>query len=266
MIEEESNGQEAAGTEPVVDSTPAGSWSGAGREGEGRSGCWKGMAIVLGILLVLIIGAGAWYWYYFHASQYRPTELSEPERVELEEKIEVVTGAPVEIPAELGEGVLIGGDPADDQTQVPPQFRDAPGSMTPEERRNLVFTEREINGFIGHNTELGERLYIDLKQDTVVAKVVWPFEEETPFVGGKTLRLRFTLGAALDANGQMSVMIRDVSVGGISIPSAWMGDLKGKNLVDLENAGGAGGFWESFARGVRDFEISNDELRVKLKE
>jgi hypothetical protein len=265
MVVEDGAVEQAAGPEPV--SVPPSTASGAGGDSGARGGCWKAAAIVLGIFLVLLIGAGAWYWYYFHASQYRPTELSEPERVELEEKIEVVTGQPVEIPAEMGEGVLIGGDPLDDQAQVPPKFRDvAPGGMTPGERRTLVFTEREINGFIGHNTELGERLYIDLKPGMIVAKVVWPFEEETPFVGGKTMRLRFSLGAEMNVDGQMAVVIRDVSVGGISIPNTWMGDLKGKNLVELEAASGQSGFWEAFAAGVSEFEIANDELRVKLNE
>ncbi|MEM7146683.1 MAG: hypothetical protein AAF591_16220 [Verrucomicrobiota bacterium] len=246
---------------PEVAASADGPLQGAGG---GRSGCWKGVAIVAVILLVLLLGAGVWYWYYFHAGPYRPVELTEPERVELEEKIEVVTGEPVVIPAEFGDEIIVAGDAADDQSQAPERFRDrAPGAMTPEERRTIVFTEREINGFLGHNTELGEVLYIDLKPGVVVAKVVWPFEEGTPLVGGKTLRLRVTLGAATDDAGAFGLVVRDVTVSGISVPNAWLGGIKGENLVELE---GEDGILGAFSAGIRDFEIANDEMRVRLRE
>ncbi|MEM8954688.1 MAG: hypothetical protein AAGD22_11095 [Verrucomicrobiota bacterium] len=253
------------GSEQGKESPGAVSADGPGRRDDGRrSGCWKGVAIVALVLVLILLGAGIWYWYYFHASPYRPVELTKPERVELEEKLEVVTGEPVVIPSEFEDEIMVVSNSSDDQSQVPERFRDrAPGAMTPEERRTIVFSEREINGFIGHNTELGEVLYIDLKPGVVVAKVVWPFEEETPFLGGKTLRVRVTMGAATNEAGEFGLVVRDVTVSGVSIPNAWLGGIKGENLVEWE---GQEGMLGAISAGIREFEIANDEMRVKLRE
>ena len=56
--------------------------------------------------------------------------------------------------------------------------------------------------------------------------------------------------------------IREVSVGGVPLPNAWLGSLKDVNLVGehLENDPGLQAFWA----GIEELEIQPDGLRVRL--
>ena len=60
------------------------------------------------------------------------------------------------------------------------------------------------------------------------------------------------------------VALRGVSLGGVPIPDAWLGNLKNVDLV--REFGGQGGFWDLFARGVEDVKVLDGSLLVKLKE
>ena len=66
------------------------------------------------------------------------------------------------------------------------------------------------------------------------------------------------------ADGRPVVAIRGISLGGVPLPRAWWGDIKGRNLV--EEFGAPGGFWDRFARGVDDLRIRDGELWVRLRE
>jgi len=57
---------------------------------------------------------------------------------------------------------------------------------------------------------------------------------------------------------------RGVSLGGIPLPNAWLGNLKHKNLVD--EFGTEGGFWKLFAEGIEDINVKEGHIRIKLKE
>ena len=60
------------------------------------------------------------------------------------------------------------------------------------------------------------------------------------------------------------VILRGVSVMGIPVPNAWLGNLKNVDLV--EQFGDGSGFWKRFADGVELIEIDDGKLHVKLKE
>jgi|GEM_PF-6855915 len=60
------------------------------------------------------------------------------------------------------------------------------------------------------------------------------------------------------------VVLRGVSVWGVPIPNAWLGNVKN---VDLVNEFGAEeGFWKQFSEGVENVEIREGELFLKLRE
>ena len=46
--------------------------------------------------------------------------------------------------------------------------------------------------------------------------------------------------------------------------SAWMGDLKNKDLV--QEFGGQGGFWDGLSRGVEEIMLEDGNLYLKLRE
>jgi hypothetical protein len=88
-------------------------------------------------------------------------------------------------------------------------------------------------------------------------------DEEVFFLGGKTLRL--SLGITIDyKNSQPSIALKGVSLGGIPLPNARLGNLKHKNLMD--EFGTDGGFWELFGEGVKEIKVEEGHIRVMLRE
>ena len=60
------------------------------------------------------------------------------------------------------------------------------------------------------------------------------------------------------------VALKGVSLGGIPIPNAWLGNLKNKNLV--KGFGTEDGFWKLFSDGVADLKVKDGHIQIKLKE
>ncbi len=143
------------------------------------------------------------------------------------------------------------------------------GSMQPERyseagaNREIVLTERELNALLARNTDLAERLAIDLSQDLASARLLIPLDEDFPLLGGKTLKV--TAGLELAYRGKKPVVaLRGISLWGVPIPNAWLGNMKNVDLV--REFGDQGGFWGAFADGIDEIEVREGQLRVKLKE
>ena len=93
--------------------------------------------------------------------------------------------------------------------------------------------------------------------------MIVPIDEEIPVLGGKTLRLN--LGVILNYEKERSVVaLKGVSLGGIPVPNAWLGNLKNKNLV--KEFGDETGFWKLFSDGVADLKVKDGHIQIKLKE
>jgi hypothetical protein len=88
-------------------------------------------------------------------------------------------------------------------------------------------------------------------------------EPDFPVLGGKIIRVNAGLELAYRDSGPV-VMLKGVSVMGVPIPNAWLGNLKNVDLV--REFGGDRGFWRAFADGVEFIEVSDGELQIKLKE
>jgi hypothetical protein len=130
-------------------------------------------------------------------------------------------------------------------------------------RREVMFTERELNSLLATNTDLARKLAIDLSENLASAKLLVPLDPDLPLFGGKTLKV--TAGLELRfAEGKPVVALKGVSVWGIPIPNAWLGGIKNVNLV--REFGGRGGFWQAFAAGVEDIRVEKDRLTVRLKD
>lgn len=82
-------------------------------------------------------------------------------------------------------------------------------------------------------------------------------------MGGKTLKVSAGTELAY-ANGRPIVILKGVSVWGVPIPNAWLGNLKNVDLV--KEFGGDEGFWKTFAEGIEDIHIVEGELKIKLLE
>jgi hypothetical protein len=221
--------------------------------------------IGLGVFAVLAVGGVFAYNYYFHAS-ITPTKLSERELVVLNEKIKVVEETTGESPGALVESGEVKVLPPVANDPVKPAAPSVP-VPAPRDPRTLVLTQRELNGILNNNTELGQYVKIDLKPGYFDITTIVPVDQEVPFIGGKTLRtsVDFTLKKA--EGGDLVLAVRDVSVAGIPLPSAWLegaGVLKGENLLkDLRTQYP---WFERFVAGIEHVEIGTGEMKVKLAE
>ena len=129
--------------------------------------------------------------------------------------------------------------------------------------REIKLTEREINAMIAKNTDLADKVVIDLDNDLVSLKMLIPVDPDFPFIGGKTLKVR--AGAELAfRQGRPVFILRGVSVMGVPIPNAWMAGLKNIDLVEV--FGAEKGFWQGFADGVAAIQVREGNLQIVLKE
>ncbi|MDD5723730.1 MAG: hypothetical protein PHY29_08345 [Syntrophales bacterium] len=129
--------------------------------------------------------------------------------------------------------------------------------------REIAFSEKELNALLANNTNLAKKLAIDLDDDMVSMKLLVPLEEGLPLFGGKTLKVTAGLELAY-AGGKPVVAFKGVSLWGVPLPNAWLGNLKNVDLV--KEFGAEEGFWNSFAAGVDNVKVEKGSLRVRLKE
>ncbi len=130
-------------------------------------------------------------------------------------------------------------------------------------KRDINFTEKELNALLAKNTDLARKLAVDLADDLVSIKLLMPMDEDFPIFGGKTLRLKAGAEFAY-RDARPVVILKGVTVMGVPVPNAWLGDIKNVDLV--KEFGGHEGFWKSFSEGVSDIQIEEGRLRIKLKE
>lgn len=130
-------------------------------------------------------------------------------------------------------------------------------------KREVSFSEKELNAMLATNTDLADKVAIDLSDNLASARVILPLDPDFPILGGKTLKLN--AGAELAyANGRPIVVLKGVSVWGVPVPNAWLGNLKNVDLV--REFGGDEGFWKSFADGIENISVVEGQLKIKLKE
>ncbi|MEW6647910.1 MAG: arginine N-succinyltransferase [Pseudomonadota bacterium] len=144
-----------------------------------------------------------------------------------------------------------------------------PSALTPERysevaaRREIALSERELNALLARDPDLAQRLVIDLSDNLASAKLLVPLDPEFPLLGGKTVKL--TAGMEIRyADGRPVMRLQGVSVWGVPLPNAWLGNLKNVDLV--REFGNDQGFWQAFAAGVAAMEVRDGELRLTLKE
>ncbi|MCG8050275.1 MAG: arginine N-succinyltransferase, partial [Candidatus Thiodiazotropha endolucinida] len=130
-------------------------------------------------------------------------------------------------------------------------------------RREVFFTERELNGMVANNQEMAKKLAIDLSDDLVSARILVPVDPDFPILGGKTLRVSTGMELAF-RDARPVVILKGVSIMGVPIPNAWLGGLKNIDLVS--EFGDEQGFWAGFAEGVDNIRVVEGELKIKLKE
>jgi len=130
-------------------------------------------------------------------------------------------------------------------------------------KREVAFTERELNGLLAKNTDLADKLAIDLSDNLISAKLRLPVDKDFPILGGQILRLRSGVELSFK-DGRPVVALKGVTVMGIPVPNAWLGGIKNMDLV--ETFGTEAGFWKAFSDGIEDIRVEKGLLKIKLRE
>lgn len=125
--------------------------------------------------------------------------------------------------------------------------------------KEIILTERELNGLLNQNTNLGEKLKLTLATDEVHARVETDLDEDLPVVGGKKLKARARF-IAKTLNGRPSLVLDDLTVWGASLPNDWLGGLKGKDLLGVIFGNGGG------ISGIKELRVERGQLVILLAE
>jgi hypothetical protein len=210
---------------------------------------WLKIVLVTVVVAIAVSTLTAWLIsVYLFPKQFRPTQLSAKEEQVLENKLSHLNPRIQKQPSSEG--------------KTPAQLAPQPYRET-EASREISLTERELNGLLAKNTDLAQKLAIDLSDNLASANLLLPLDPDLPVLGGKTLRV--TAGLELRYAGQKPVVIlRGISLWGVPIPSAWLGGIKNIDLV--EQFGGKRGFWQAFSKGVADIRVQEGRLLIRLKE
>ena len=215
--------------------------------------------IVIAVLITAGIGIMVFKTYFF-PSEFKPVTLHPQEEQVLAAKIENLDSVGIAANSHKN------GIPK--KTSKPDQFNPN-ASLEPEPysekgvKREINFTERELNALLAKNTDLAKKLAIDLSDNLISAKLLLPVDEDFPILGGKILRVKTGVVIAFD-KGKPIVILKGVTIMGVPIPNAWLGGIKNIDLV--EEFGSDTGFWKSFSDGVEDIKIEEGLFKLKLKE
>jgi hypothetical protein len=213
--------------------------------------------IVAAVMVLTAVATLVAAWLFLNPRPFTPVVLTQEEQRQLEDKlerVEAVTG--VEAPAGSGNKAVRDEYTADGRLQ--PEAYSEEGA-----ERQIRFTEREVNALIATNSDLADKVAVDLALNLVSVKMLLPLEPDFPFVGGKTLRVRAGVEVAYQG-GKPMIKLKGVSLMGVPLPNAWLGGMKNIDLV--QEFSGEQGFWKAFADGVESIKVADGTINIMMKE
>lgn len=190
-----------------------------------------GFGIFAGVGALTVASAAFWYNYNFNASLFRAVQLTPPEAQALDQKVEVLKGAAAQEPTT---------DPA----------------------KTVVFSEREINAFLKEQG-IADHFKVGISNEKITLTAIVPVDRDAPVMAGKNIRISAVLATKVNADHHVALSLSDFTVGGISLPNAWLGNLKGLDLL----AGNTDDeVLRGFAAGVKDLQVRDGEVRLVLND
>jgi hypothetical protein len=229
-------------------------------EARKKTAGFRGIHVLWIVLGTIILTAAVTYWAvrtYIYAKDFEPVVLNQTEQQQLDGKL-VALGYQPEATAAVAQKQAADASELDASGRLKLQKYSEKGG-----KRDLSFSEKELNALLASNTDMAKKLAIDLSRDLVSVRLLVPVDRDFPLLGGKTLRL--STGVEMSyKNGRPRVVLKGVTIMGVPIPNAWIGGLKNIDLIT--EFGDEQGFWKSFADGVEDIHVEDGQLKVKLKE
>ena len=192
---------------------------------------------LLAVLLLLVATVAITIWWM--QRPIKPVVLSEKEKTVVEAKLQ-----------RMGAGR--NGQPASPSSVASsPNVSPVPNRTYVPGGKELRLTERELNGLLNQNTELGNTVRLELDTDAINAYVAVPIPKDFPVGGGKMFRARSRFRMSLSSDQAPVAMLEDVTVFGLSLPKEWLGGVKGKNLLADAVGKPDGATW----RGIKSLRV-----------
>ena len=203
---------------------------------------WRTFGIIV-ITIAVTLAVGYWgvtTWLF--PTEFKPVVLNQEQQQTLNQKIRLLSGS---------------SRPSQKEAIEPEAYSEVGAS------REVEFSERELNALLAQNTELANKLAIDLSDNLVSARLLVDVDPDFPVLGGKTIKVTGGMELRLVGN-KPSAVLRGISVWGVPLPNAWIGNIKNVDLV--QEFGEAGGFWQILNEGVQKIEVKEGRLLIQLKE
>jgi hypothetical protein len=204
-------------------------------------GCGSVLALVL--LVCATVAITIWY----SQRPIKPVVLSPEEKAAVEVKLQHLEESSSNRPPALTEGGPV--------KRVELDRPYVPGSKV------LRLTERELNGLLNENTDLGKTVRLEFARDAINAYVATPIPKDVPIVGGKMFRARGRFRLSVVEGAPPQAILEDVTVFGLSLPKAWLGGLKGENLL-ADAVGERNG--APILRGVKSLRVEPGALVLEV--
>lgn len=181
---------------------------------------------LVGLALLALVLGGLWWW---HNRPIQPVKLSAQEKAAVGAKVEAI--------------------------QKPAEPKYEKGS------KEIILSERELNGLLNENTTLGKSLSFELVTNAIHARVEMDLDRDLPLVGGKHLKARARFLVS-EVPGKASFILDDLTVWGISLPNDWLAGLKGRDVLGEVLGGGKPGK----VAGIEEFKVEPGRLIIRLAE
>ncbi len=214
------------------------------------------VGMVVGAMCIAVFATAFAIKIFLFPAPFKPVVLSDREEQQLNIKLQVIEGID-DSTEKKGSSGSKDKNSVKGETLQPEKYNDEANS------REISFSERELNAMVAKNTDLAEKMAIDLAKDMVSIKLLIPLDPDFPILGGKTLKVK--AGAELAYRERRPVAkLKGVSIMGVPMPNAWLGGLKNIDLV--KEFGTDEGFWKTFSSGVESISVVDGFLEIRLKE
>jgi hypothetical protein len=218
-----------------------------------KKGRWLlyGCGGLLAFLLIVVATVAITIWWI--QRPIKPVVLTPKEKQVVEEKLKAAQGG------------------TDSRNASASTHLEAPEQRKPHEpdrvytpgSKSIRLTEREINGLLNENTDLGRSVRIEFGRDAVNAYVAVPIPQDFPVGGGRTFRARGRFALSIGPGGSPYAALEDVTVLGLSLPKAWLGGIKGENLL-ADAAGRKDG--KPILRGIKSLHVEPGALVLEVED
>lgn len=209
------------------------------------------LLIIGGVILTVVLTVGITLWvvnHYFFPNNFQPVVLSQKENQQLDNKLDQFSWL----------GNANANSSATENKKFEPETYSELGA-----KREINLSERELNALLAKNTDLANKIAVDLSDDLASGKLLMRMDDDFPILGGKTLKISAGMELAF-ANKRPIIKLKGVSIMGVPIPNAWLGGLKNVDLIN--EFGQDEGFWKAFGDGIEEIHVAEGNLIIRLKE